>query len=462
MEHHPRAPRHPPRPTPVLRAGAPARAMEGRVHRRRAAGGVRRPALLHEPAQSGGAEHRRVPPEHPAGRGTGRSSSTRTYVLLIEGISRSCSHELVRHRAGWGYSQLSQRYVDESHAAFVMPPAIQGDPALEAAWTGQVEAAQAAYVEAVERLMERYGWVDDRVHRRKMAREAARSVLPNATEVKIVASANVRAWRTMLELRLGEGAELEIRRMAVACLRRAAAGSPGALRRLRDLFRGRRQRGRASRVPQGVGRRRAEGKGEGSSRGVHRSTTRAAWHLRRSTFPVSQKLLCVRNLFLTLVSSTYPTRPGSSLADGLFCRGCLWQFGSDSPSISSPRRRLTQPGRTPTSPSSSDEPPHVGRCATICRSPISTPSGTSPPPSTPSRPRSPPSARSTASRPTRASPLASRCSGPTSCSTSPRASTARTARATSRRSASSSACPTTPRTRSPWASRSHKGGPRRS
>jgi len=48
------------------------------------------------------------------------------YVLLIEGISRSCSHELVRHRAGFGYSQLSQRYVDESHAAFVMPPAILG------------------------------------------------------------------------------------------------------------------------------------------------------------------------------------------------------------------------------------------------------------------------------------------------------------------------------------------------
>ena len=56
-----------------------------------------------------------------------------------------------------------------------------------------------------------------------MAREAARSVLPNATEMKIVVSANVRAWRTMLELRLGEGAELEIRRMAVACLRAAPA-----------------------------------------------------------------------------------------------------------------------------------------------------------------------------------------------------------------------------------------------
>src|SRR5688572_26441486 len=81
-----------------------------------------------------------------------------TYVLLLEGISRSCTHELVRHRAGFGYSQLSQRYVDESYAAFVMPPAIQGAPALEDAWGRQMEAAQAAYVAAVEGLMEKYGW----------------------------------------------------------------------------------------------------------------------------------------------------------------------------------------------------------------------------------------------------------------------------------------------------------------
>jgi len=148
------------------------------------------------------------------------------YVVLIEGISRSCSHELVRHRAGFGYSQLSQRYVDESHAAFVMPPAIQGDARMEAEWTAQVEAAQRAYVQAVERLMEKYESVADKVHRRKMAREAARSVLPNATEVKIVVSANIRAWRTMLELRLGEGAELEIRRMAVAALRLLSTEAP--------------------------------------------------------------------------------------------------------------------------------------------------------------------------------------------------------------------------------------------
>src|SRR5215211_7090962 len=54
------------------------------------------------------------------------------YSLLLEGVSRSLTHELVRHRAGMSYSQLSQRYVDESEAHFVVPPAIIGEPALEA------------------------------------------------------------------------------------------------------------------------------------------------------------------------------------------------------------------------------------------------------------------------------------------------------------------------------------------
>jgi thymidylate synthase (FAD) len=82
-----------------------------------------------------------------------------------------------------------------------------------------VESAQKTYVSLVEDLMQRYAWVSDRVHRRKMAREAARGVLPNSTETKIVVTGNVRAWRTMLELRCGEGAEQEIRRMAIMVLR---------------------------------------------------------------------------------------------------------------------------------------------------------------------------------------------------------------------------------------------------
>jgi thymidylate synthase (FAD) len=148
------------------------------------------------------------------------------YVLLIEGISRSCSHELVRHRAGFGYSQLSQRYVDESDAAFVMPPAICGNTALEAEWLAQMATARNAYVAAVDSLMEKYENIPDKVHRRKMARGAARSVLPNATETKIVVSANVRAWRSMLEQRLGEGAEAEIRRLALVILRVLQSWAP--------------------------------------------------------------------------------------------------------------------------------------------------------------------------------------------------------------------------------------------
>ncbi len=149
------------------------------------------------------------------------------YSLLLEGVSRSLTHELVRHRAGFAYSQLSQRYVDESEANFVMPPAVIGDEVLEASWKEQMDAAQKSYVALVESLMQRYAWVGDKIHRRKMAREAARGVLPNSTETKIVVTGNARAWRTMLELRSSEGAELEIRRCAVDIVRILQREAPG-------------------------------------------------------------------------------------------------------------------------------------------------------------------------------------------------------------------------------------------
>lgn len=101
-----------------------------------------------------------------------------------------------------------------------MPPAIIGDEALEKSWQEQVESAQKSYVALVEQLMTRYAWVGDKVHRRKMAREAARGVLPNSTETKIVVTGNDRAWRTMLELRSSEGAEFEVRRCAIMIIRR--------------------------------------------------------------------------------------------------------------------------------------------------------------------------------------------------------------------------------------------------
>ena len=67
------------------------------------------------------------------------------FSLVITGVSRSLTHELVRHRAGFGYSQLSQRFVDESDCSFVEPKVIAEDPELHAIWIESVKSAQESY-----------------------------------------------------------------------------------------------------------------------------------------------------------------------------------------------------------------------------------------------------------------------------------------------------------------------------
>jgi thymidylate synthase (FAD) len=146
--------------------------------------------------------------------------------FVITGISRSCSHELVRHRAGWAYSQLSQRYVDESVAEYVEPDVIAADPEAHAVWLEAVGHVHRAYVKLVERLNEHYKDEPDRTLRRKMARQAARSVLPNATETKIFVTANARALRHFIEMRASRHAEVEIRKLAVAVLRLMQTEAP--------------------------------------------------------------------------------------------------------------------------------------------------------------------------------------------------------------------------------------------
>src|SRR3954465_7225606 len=75
--------------------------------------------------------------------------------LLITGVSRSLTHELVRHRAGFGYSQLSQRYVDESVAEYVEPGVIANDPDLHAVFVDAVGHAHQSYLRLAELLAER-------------------------------------------------------------------------------------------------------------------------------------------------------------------------------------------------------------------------------------------------------------------------------------------------------------------
>lgn len=133
------------------------------------------------------------------------------YSLYLRGVSRALTHELVRHRAGCSYSQLSQRYVDSSDIAFVVPPALMGDDSLLEVWAEACRASLAAYVRLVEGL-------DERIADRKRKRECARAVLPNCAETHIVMTANVRAWRHILALRGSEHADAEIRRLMAVIL----------------------------------------------------------------------------------------------------------------------------------------------------------------------------------------------------------------------------------------------------
>ena len=147
------------------------------------------------------------------------------YNFVISGISRSLSHELVRHRAGWSYSMLSQRYVDESVADYIIPDIIEKNEELKAIWMQAIEASHRAYCDLAEQLTLKLNdqstaenamlppdanWTDIR----KAARQAARSVLPNATETKIFVTVNARALRHFFELRGSRHADPEIRKLA--------------------------------------------------------------------------------------------------------------------------------------------------------------------------------------------------------------------------------------------------------
>lgn len=124
------------------------------------------------------------------------------FVFGIRGISRSCSHQLVRHRVGWSYEQQSQRYVDfaaQDFVEIVVPPTILRIPEMLEAYLAPIRAAVRAY------FMLR----DERVHQ-----EDARYLFSNAFETKLVVSANARALLHFLELRTCNLAQWEIRWLA--------------------------------------------------------------------------------------------------------------------------------------------------------------------------------------------------------------------------------------------------------
>jgi thymidylate synthase (FAD) len=149
--------------------------------------------------------------------------------FIVTGISRSLTHELIRHRAGWAYSQLSQRYVDESEARYVLPPLYREDENLKKKWEEAVGSAHEAYVALVEATDAHVRETNPELKgtdRRKLVRQSARSVLPNACETKVFISANARALRHFVEMRGSAHADTEIRELAVEIAKTVKAESP--------------------------------------------------------------------------------------------------------------------------------------------------------------------------------------------------------------------------------------------
>ncbi|MFV2010129.1 MULTISPECIES: FAD-dependent thymidylate synthase [unclassified Micromonospora] len=146
-------------------------------------------------------------------------------TFYLTGISRSLTHELIRHRH-FSYSQLSQRYVPERDAAMVEPAVIAEDPELHQQFVAAAEASVRAYTELLEGLEKRFVDEPNPTLRRKQARQAARAVLPNATETRIVVTGNYRAWRHFIGMRATEHADVEIRDLAVECLRQLQRVAP--------------------------------------------------------------------------------------------------------------------------------------------------------------------------------------------------------------------------------------------
>ena len=143
-------------------------------------------------------------------------------TFYLTGVSRALLAELTRHRH-LSFSVVSQRFVDSSNAAVVVPPALRGDEAAEKALNDWQATVGAVYESMVADLQAKG-------HKRKQAREAARCLMPNMTETKIVVTGNMAAWRYVIARRIDPSADAEIREVAgmiLAELKKLAPNSFG-------------------------------------------------------------------------------------------------------------------------------------------------------------------------------------------------------------------------------------------
>lgn len=138
-----------------------------------------------------------------------------TFTFAIEGISRACSHQLVRHRIA-SYSQKSQRYVNETQFRYVVPPTINtSEPAMEL-FNQLMQRIQCDYEDLRELIKDdlvKHGMDEKKAV--KVANEDARFVLPNACETSIIVTMNIRSLFNFFKHRCCNRAQWEIREVAM-------------------------------------------------------------------------------------------------------------------------------------------------------------------------------------------------------------------------------------------------------
>ena len=157
-----------------------------------------------------------------------------SFTFGIEGISRACSHQLVRHRIA-SYSQKSQRYVNENGFDFITPPAISELPEAESEFDRIISEITESYAKIADLLTEKHKadfiaqGLDEKSaasKARKLANEDARFLLPNACETKIVVTMNVRSLFNFFSHRCCNRAQWEIRAVADEMLKLCLSIAP--------------------------------------------------------------------------------------------------------------------------------------------------------------------------------------------------------------------------------------------
>lgn len=150
------------------------------------------------------------------------------WTLILTGVTRAFTHQLVRHRVGFSYSQLSQQYHTEEDARFIEPSSIARNPERQRKWRDAVIQAHKTYLGFIADEQANRSAFEELTDREflRAGRSAARSLLPAATETKIVVSANARAIRYFLLQRGGIEGDEEMRVVSARLLEHVRDDAP--------------------------------------------------------------------------------------------------------------------------------------------------------------------------------------------------------------------------------------------